>query len=129
MGFIKEFKDFAIKGNIVDLAIAVIIGAAFSKILTSFIEDIITPLLLKPALDAANLSDISKLTFLDTVKYGNFLSAVINFLIVALVLFILIKALMASKKKEIVAPFVPPAPTKEQILLTEIRDILKANKA
>jgi len=128
MGFIKEFKDFAIKGNIVDLAIAVIIGTAFSKILTSFIEDISTPLLLNPALDAAHLSDISKLTFLDTVKYGNFLSAVINFLIVALVLFILIKALMASKKKEIVATLVPPAPTKEEVLLTEIRDILKANK-
>ena len=126
MGFIKDFKDFAIKGNIVDLAIAVIIGAAFSKIITSFIEDIITPLLLKPALDAANLSDISKLTFLDTVKYGNFLSAVINFILVALVLFILIKTIMASKKKEVVVPDVPPVPTKEEILLAEIRDILKA---
>ena len=126
MGFIKDFKDFAIKGNIVDLAIAVIIGAAFSKIITSFIEDIITPLLLKPALDAANLSDISKLTFLDTVKYGNFLSAVINFILVALVLFILIKTIMASKKKEVVVPDAPPVPTKEAILLEEIRDILKA---
>lgn len=126
MGFIKDFKDFAVKGNIVDLAIAVIIGAAFSKIITSFIEDIITPLLLKPALDAANLSDISKLTFLDTVKYGNFLSAVINFILVALVLFILIKTIMASKKKEAVVPVAPPAPSKEEILLAEIRDILKA---
>jgi len=126
MGFIKDFKDFAIKGNVVDLAIAVIIGAAFSKIITSFIEDIITPLLLKPALDAANLSDISKLTFLDTVKYGNFLSAVINFILVALVLFILIKTIMASKKKEVVVPDAPPVPTKEEILLAEIRDILKA---
>ena len=126
MGFIKDFKDFAIKGNVVDLAIAVIIGAAFSKIITSFIEDIITPLLLKPALDAANLSDISKLTFLDTVKYGNFLSAVINFILVALVLFILIKTIMASKKKEVVVPDAPPVTTKEEILLAEIRDILKA---
>lgn len=126
MGFIKDFKDFAVKGNVVDLAIAVIIGAAFSKIITSFIEDIITPLLLKPALDAANLSDISKLTFLDTVKYGNFLSAVINFILVALVLFILIKTIMASKKKEVVVPVAPPLPTKEEILLAEIRDILKA---
>ena len=126
MGFIKDFKDFAIKGNVVDLAIAVIIGAAFSKIITSFIEDIITPLLLKPALDAAHLSDISKLTFLDTVKYGNFLSAVINFILVALVLFILIKTIMASKKKEVVVPDAPPVPTKEEILLAEIRDILKA---
>jgi large conductance mechanosensitive channel len=126
MGFIKDFKDFAVKGNIVDLAIAVIIGAAFSKIITSFIEDIITPLLLKPALDAANLSDISKLTFLDTVKYGNFLSAVINFILVALVLFILIKTIMASKKNEVVVPVAPLLPTKEEILLAEIRDILKS---
>jgi large conductance mechanosensitive channel len=126
MGFIKEFKEFAIKGNVVDLAIAVIIGAAFSKIINSFIEDIITPLLLKPALDAANLSDISKLTFLDTVKYGNFLSSVINFLIVAVVLFILIKAIMASKKKTDVIPVAPPVPSKEEVLLSEIRDILKS---
>jgi len=126
MGFIKDFKDFAVKGNIVDLAIAVIIGAAFSKIITSFIEDIITPLLLKPALDASNLSDISKLTFLDTVKYGNFLSAVINFILVALVLFILIKTIMASKKNEVVVPVAPLLPTKEEILLAEIRDILKS---
>ena len=126
MGFIKDFKDFAVKGNIVDLAIAVIIGAAFSKIITSFIEDIITPLLLKPALDAAHLSDISKLTFLDTVKYGNFLSAVINFILVALVLFILIKTIMASKKKDGVESVAPPVPTNEEILLAEIRDILKA---
>lgn len=125
---INEFKAFAMKGNIIDLAIAVIIGAAFSKIINSFIEDIITPLLLKPALDAAHLSDISKLTFLDTVKYGNFLSAVINFVIVAFVLFILIKAIMASKKKQVVAPTSSPISTKEEILLAEIRDILKANK-
>lgn len=126
MGFFKEFKDFAVKGNVVDLAIAVIIGAAFSKIINSFIEDIITPLLLKPALDAANLSDIGKLTFLDTVKYGNFLSAVINFIIVAFVLFLMIKALLASKKKEVIVPVALPTPSKEEVLLTEIRDILKS---
>ena len=109
-----------------DLAIAVIIGAAFGKIITSFIEDIITPLLLKPALDAANLTDIGQLTFLETIKYGNFLSAVISFLIVALVLFIVIKAVNATKKKKEEPIIVPAGPTKEEILLAEIRDILKS---
>lgn len=129
MGFIKEFKDFAMKGNVVDLAIGVIIGGAFGKIVSSFIDDVITPLLLKPALDAANLTELAELTVFGTVKYGNFLSALINFVIVALVLFILIKTINSAKKKEVPAPAAPPAPTKEEILLSEIRDILKANKA
>jgi large conductance mechanosensitive channel len=126
MGFVKEFKEFALKGNVMDLAIAVIIGAAFGKIINSFIEDIITPLLLKPALDAANLTDIGQLTFLETVKYGNFLSAVISFLIVALVLFIVIKAVNATKKKKEEPIIAPVGPSKEEVLLAEIRDILKA---
>ncbi|RKD15316.1 mechanosensitive ion channel protein MscL [Pelobium manganitolerans] len=125
MGFVKEFKEFAVKGNVVDLAVAVVIGAAFSKIINSFIEDIITPLLLKPALDAANLSDIEKLTAFGTVKYGLFLSAVISFIIVAIVLFLVIKGLNSFKKKEEAKPAAPPAPSKEEVLLTEIRDILK----
>ena len=125
MSVTKEFKDFALKGNVVDLAVAVIIGAAFSKIINSFIEDIITPLLLKPALDAANLSNISELTLFGTVKYGNFLTAVISFIIVAIVLFMIIKGINSTKKKEIAVPAAPPAPTKEEILLAEIRDILK----
>lgn len=125
MGFIKEFKDFAMKGNVVDLAIGVIIGTAFGKIVTSFIDDVITPLLLKPALDAANLTELAELTVFGTVKYGNFLSALINFTIVALVLFLLIKGINSAKKKEVEAPAAPPVPTKEEILLAEIRDILK----
>lgn len=125
MGFIKEFKDFAMKGNVVDLAIGVIIGTAFGKIVTSFIDDVITPLLLKPALDAANLTELAELTVFGTVKYGNFLSALINFIIVALVLFLLIKGINSAKKKEVEAPAAPPVPTKEEILLAEIRDILK----
>ena len=126
MGFFKEFKEFALKGNVMDLAIAVIIGTAFGKIINSFIEDIITPLLLKPALDAANLTDINQLTVLETVKYGNFLSSVISFIIVALVLFIIIKAVNATKKKK-EEPIIPVlGPSKEEILLAEIRDILKA---
>ena len=80
---LKEFKAFAMRGNVVDLAIGVIIGAAFGKIVSSFIEDVLTPLLLKPALEAANLSKIEDLTAFGSVKYGMFLSAVINFVIVA----------------------------------------------
>ena len=123
MGFISEFKAFAMKGNVVDLAVGVIIGAAFGKIVSSFIEDVITPLVLKPALDAAHLSKIEDLVAFGGVKYGLFLSAVINFVIVALVLFIIIKAINhAKKKEEVVAP--PAGPTQEE-LLTQIRDLLK----
>jgi large conductance mechanosensitive channel len=125
MGMIKEFKDFAMKGNVVDLAVGVIIGAAFGKIVSSFIEDVITPLLLKPALDAAHLSKLSDLTIWGSVKYGNFLAAVINFLIVAFVLFIIIKAMNASKKKEVAAPAAPAEPSSTDKLLMEIRDSLK----
>lgn len=124
MGFFSEFKAFAMKGNVVDLAVAVIIGAAFGKIVSSFIEDVITPLVLKPALDAAHLSRIEDLTAFGGVKYGMFLSAVINFIIVAFVLFLIIKALNSLKKKEEPAPNQPAAPTQEE-LLTEIRDLLK----
>ncbi|WP_166922601.1 large conductance mechanosensitive channel protein MscL [Flavobacterium poyangense] len=124
MGFFSEFKEFAMKGNVVDLAVGVIIGAAFSKIITSFIEDVITPLLLKPALEAANLSKIEDLTAFGGVKYGLFLSAVINFVIVAFVLFLIIKGINASKKKEeVIAP--PPAGPTQEELLTQIRDLLK----
>lgn len=126
MGFIKEFKDFAVKGNVIDLAVGVIIGAAFGKIVSSLVDDIITPAVLAPALKAAGLEDISKLTIAGTaIKYGNFLSQVISFIIVALVLFIIIRMVNKMKKKEEVAPAAPPAPTKEEVLLTEIRDLLK----
>jgi len=127
MGFFSEFKAFAMKGNVVDLAVAVIIGAAFGKIVSSFIEDVITPLVLKPALDAAHLSKIEDLTAFGGVKYGMFLSAVINFLIVAFVLFLIIKGINSLKKKEEPAPNQPAAPTQEE-LLTQIRDLLKNNK-
>ena len=124
MGFFSEFKAFAMKGNVVDLAVAVIIGAAFNKIISSFIEDVITPLVLKPALDAAHLSKIEELTAFGGVKYGLFLSAVINFIIVAFVLFLVIKGMNSLKKKEEPAPNQPAAPTQEE-LLTQIRDLLK----
>ena len=123
MGFAKEFKEFAIKGNVVDLAIAVVIGGAFGKIVSSLIDDVITPLLLKPALDAAHLSNLSQLTIFGTVKYGNFLSAIINFIIVAFILFLIIKGINSTKKKEVPPP--PAGPSSTDQLLMEIRDELK----
>jgi large conductance mechanosensitive channel len=122
---LKEFKAFAMRGNVVDLAVGVIIGGAFGKIVGSLIDDVITPLLLKPALDAANLTELSQLTLFGTVKYGNFLSAVINFIIIALVLFMIIKGITASKKKEAEAPTAPAEPSADIKLLSEIRDLLK----
>lgn len=126
MGMLSEFKAFALKGNVVDLAVAVIIGAAFSKIISSFVEDVVTPLLLQPVLDAANLSKIEELTVFGTVKYGSFLSAVINFVLVALILFLVIKGITATRKKKVEEPAAPPAPTNEEKLLMEIRDALKS---
>jgi large conductance mechanosensitive channel len=124
MGMISEFKAFAMKGNVVDLAIGVIIGGAFGKIVNSLIEDVITPLVLKPALSAANLSKIEELTVFGGVKYGMFVSAVINFIIIAFVLFMIIKGINAAKKKEDLATAIPASLTQEE-LLTQIRDLLK----
>ncbi len=123
---IKEFKDFAMRGNVVDLAIGVIIGGAFGKIVGSLIDDVITPLLLKPALEAAHLSKLEDLTAFGSVKYGVFLSSVINFVIVAFVLFMIIKGLNAAKRKEeAAAPAPAPEPSNQEKLLMEIRDALK----
>lgn len=120
MKFFKEFKEFAIKGNIVDLAVAVIIGGAFGKIVTSFVDDVVTPLLLNPALEKAGVSNISELTW-GSVKYGNFLSAIINFFFIALVLFMMIKGIIKLQKEK---DTLPSGPSQEE-LLTEIRDLLK----
>ena len=125
MGFIQEFKEFALKGNVVDLAIAVIIGAAFGAIVSSLVGDIITPLLLTPALDAAGVKDLDKLSW-GAVKYGNFLAAIIKFIVIALVLFSLIKLMNSLKrKKEDAAVTAPPEYTLQEKLLIEIRDSLK----
>ena len=124
MGFTKEFKEFALKGNVVDLAIGVVIGGAFGKIVSSLIEDVITPLILKPALDAAKLSNIADLK-IGAIKYGSFLSNIISFVIVALVLFMIIKGINASKKKDAALPVVAPEPSLTDKLLMEIRDSLK----
>jgi large conductance mechanosensitive channel len=127
MSMIKEFKDFAMRGNVVDLAIGVIIGGAFGKIVGSLIDDVITPLLLKPALEAAHLTKLEELTAFGSVKYGVFISAVINFVIVAFVLFLIIKGMNAAKRKEeAAAPAPAPAePSNQEKLLMEIRDALK----
>jgi large conductance mechanosensitive channel len=113
------------RGNVVDLAVAVVIGAAFAAIVASLVENVITPLLLAPALKAAQLQDIDKLSW-GAVKYGLFLAAVIKFVIIAFILFLIIKAIHSFEKKKAEAPAPPPEPTLTEKLLTEIRDELKA---
>ncbi|MBZ2153531.1 large conductance mechanosensitive channel protein MscL [Streptococcus australis] len=125
---LKELKNFLLRGNVVDLAVAVIIGAAFGAIVTSFVNDIITPLILNPALKAAGVEKIAELTW-NGVAYGSFLSAVINFLVIGTVLFFVVKAAEKAQnlgKKEEAAEEEVAAPTQEE-LLAEIRDLL-ANK-
>lgn len=118
---LKEFRAFIMKGNVIDLAVAVIFGAAFSGIIASLVDDIITPLLLTPAMKAAGVDDISALAY-GAVKYGKFLAAIIKFLVIAWILFLIVKAFNAIKTKE--APPAPAGPTQEE-LLTQIRDLLK----
>jgi large conductance mechanosensitive channel len=135
---LKEFRDFAMKGNVVDLAVAVIIGAAFGAIVTSLVSDIIMPVIgsitggldfsnyfigLSKNVTATNLADAKKQGAV--LAYGNFLTLTINFLIVAFVLFIVIRAMTMLKRKEAAAPAAPPKPSREEELLTEIRDLLK----
>ncbi|HRN91529.1 MAG TPA: large conductance mechanosensitive channel protein MscL [Ferruginibacter sp.] len=124
MGILKEFKAFALKGNVIDLAVAVIIGAAFGAIVSSLVDDVITPLILNPALKAANVDDLSKLTW-GAVKYGNFLAAVLKFTVIAFVIFMLLKAANSVTKKKEEAPPAPAEPSSTDKLLMEIRDALK----
>jgi large conductance mechanosensitive channel len=121
MSILKEFKDFALRGNVVDLAVAVIIGGAFGAIVSSLVDNVITPLLLTPALKAANAQDLDKLTY-GAVKYGLFLAAVIKFIIIAFILFLIVKGFKAMENKKVPAAAEPSATEK---LLTEIRDELK----
>ena len=125
MSIVKDFKAFIMRGNVVDLAVAVVIGAAFAAIVASLVENVITPLLLAPALKAAQLQDIDKLSW-GAVKYGLFLAAVIKFVIIAFILFLIIKAIHSFEKKKAEAP---PDPTPTEKLLTEIRDELKRQNA
>lgn len=108
--FANDFKDFLMRGNVVDLAVAVVIGAAFGAIVTSFIEDIITPLLLNPALAAAGVDDIANLSA-NGIKYGLFLSAVINFIVIGFVLFLIVRAFERFKRVEEVEA--EPTPTEK----------------
>jgi large conductance mechanosensitive channel len=121
MGMLKEFKGFVMKGNVVDLAVAVIVGAAFGAIVSSLVDDVITPLLLAPALKAAHAEDLDKLTW-GAVKYGKFLAAVIKFVVIAFVLFMIIKAMKSIEKKQVPAASEPSSTDK---LLMEIRDAVK----
>lgn len=120
MGMLKEFKEFAMKGNVVDLAVAVVIGGAFGAIVTALVDKIIMPIIgsiIGKSFDslAANVNGVN-------IQYGAFIQAVVNFIIIALVLFMVIKAMNATKKKEEAAPAAPP---EDITLLREIRDALK----
>ncbi|MFC3881701.1 large-conductance mechanosensitive channel protein MscL [Algoriphagus namhaensis] len=136
MGMLKEFKEFAVKGNVIDLAVAVIIGAAFGKIVASFVKDILMPPI-GILLGGVNFQDLSlelKPEEVDaagetiaavTMNYGLFIQNIVDFVIVAFVIFLAIKGINSTKKKEEEKPAAPPAPPKSEVLLEEIRDLLK----
>jgi large conductance mechanosensitive channel len=121
MGILKEFRDFALRGNVVDLAVAVIIGGAFGAIVSSLTDNVITPLLLKPALKAAHADNLEQLSY-GAVKYGLFLSAIIKFVIIAFILFLIVKGFKTIENKKVPAA---AEPTPSEKLLAEIRDELK----
>lgn len=134
MKIMKEFKEFAVKGNVMDMAVGIIIGAAFGKIVASFVADVIMPPI-GILLGGVNFTDLA-LVLKDavgeipavTLAYGKFIQTVVDFTIIALAVFMMIKAINTLKRKEEAAPAAPaepPAPSKEELLLTEIRDLLK----
>ena len=141
MGFLKEFKSFALKGNVMDMAVGVIIGGAFGKIVTSLVNDIIMPPIgiLVGGVDFTNLKLVIKKAVIEggaeiapavTWNYGAFIQQVVDFTILAFCVFMMVKVMNKLMKKEEKksAPAAPPAPTKEELLLTEIRDLLKEQK-
>lgn len=131
MSLVKEFKEFAMRGNVVDLAVAVVIGGAFGKIVASFVSNVLMPPL-GLLLGGMNFEDLL-ITIKEgvgdvapvTINYGMFIQNIVDFLIIAFAIFMIIKAINSAKKKEEPAPEAPEAPTKDQELLTEIRDLLK----
>jgi len=137
MKIVQEFKEFAVKGNMVDMAVGIIIGAAFGKIVGSLVNDVLMPPIglliggvdftdLKVTLKDAAIDQAGNAIAAVTLNYGMFIQILIDFLIIAFVIFMMIKAMNNMKKKEAAAPApAPPAPTKEETLLTEIRDLLK----
>ncbi|MFA5554459.1 MAG: large-conductance mechanosensitive channel protein MscL [Phycisphaerae bacterium] len=137
MGLLKEFKTFAMRGNVIDMAVGIVIGGAFGKIVTSLVNDILMPPIgmLLGQVDFSELSVVLKQAGVDeagkefaavTVGYGMFINTIVNFIIIAFAIFMVVKVMNSAKKKEEAAPAAPPAPTKEQMLLTEIRDLLKS---
>ncbi len=140
MGLLQEFKAFAMRGNVVDMAVGIIIGGAFGQIVSSLVKDVIMPPigLLLGNVDFSQLAIVLKEAGTDaagkdipavTLGYGLFINTIINFLIVAMAIFAMIKVMNKLKKKEEAAPAVPPPPPAQEVLLTEIRDILKTKKA
>ena len=131
---IQEFKAFLMKGNVMDLAVGIIIGAAFGKIVSSFVGDVVMPPLgvLIGGVDFSDLAIVLKAAEGDiaavTLSYGKFIQSIIDFLIVAFAIFMAIKVLNRLKREEAAAPAAPAAPTKDQELLSEIRDLLKAQQ-
>ena len=131
MSMMKEFKEFAMKGNVVDMAVGIVIGLAFGKIIKSLVADVIMP----PIGVLLGDVDFSKMGFIikeatETaeaviIKYGAFINTIVEFLIVAFAIFMVVKGMNNLKKKEEAAPATPPAPSKEEVLLSEIRDLLK----
>ncbi|MCF6251902.1 MAG: large-conductance mechanosensitive channel protein MscL [Methylococcaceae bacterium] len=131
MSMLSEFKDFAIKGNVVDMAVGIIVGAAFGKIVSSFVKDVIMPPL-GVMMGGVNFSDLAVVIQeaageapVVAIKYGLFIQTIVDFLIVALAIFMAVKVMNRLKKKEQEAPKEDPKPSKEEVLLTEIRDLLK----
>ncbi len=131
MKIVQEFKEFALRGNIIDMAVGIIIGAGFGKVVDSVVKDMLMPPLgfMVGGIDFSNLEIVLKAAQGNaaavTIKYGLFLNALISFTIVALAVFILIRGINALKKREAAQPTVAPTPSKEELLLTEIRDLLK----
>lgn len=132
MSILKEFKEFAVKGNAVDMAVGIVIGAAFGKIIASMVADLIMPPIgvLVGGVDFTKLAVTLKEAAGDapavTLKYGIFIQTVVDFTIIAFAIFMVIKLINKLKKQEADVPAAPPEPTKEELLLTEIRDLLKA---
>jgi len=134
MSVLQEFKEFAIKGNAVDMSVGIVIGAAFGKIVSSLVADVVMPPIgvLVGGVDFTNLAITIKEASGDApavmLKYGSFLQAVVDFTIIAFAIFLVIKLINQMKKKQVEAPAPAPEPTKEELLLTEIRDLLKERK-
>ncbi len=131
MGMMKEFKTFALKGNVMDMAVGIVIGAAFGAIVASFVADVIMPPigLLLGGVDFNSLGVILSEATVDSeavvLKYGVFIQTLVNFIIIALAVFVAVKGINSMKKKEEAAPSAPPAPSNEEKLLAEIRDLLQ----